>query len=277
MPSEEAAASPEPTGPFDIYESADGPRHVDSPVRRRILAMMRGRERTVSEMIALTGLGKSTLSAHLAQLGRERLLDYREDPNDRRCKRYYLTSRHVGTAGPSRDRPPVLDPLTDLPLEDNGGLPRLLLRSLVAELACCGLDLKPVVRETGRRVGEVLGRDRPARDLGDWLQQAAVVWEDHHLGTLLDEGGDPRRVRVESCRLCCAEDTHVVPLCQVTAGLLEGMACESLGSLVEVIQPEDPQSLHNGNAPSASRADPSAPPGCSCVFEIRVSAEAPLV
>lgn len=273
MSLEEAAASSEPSGPFDIYESAEGPRHVDSPVRRRILAMMRGKERTVSEMIALTGLGKSTLSAHLAQLGREGLLDYREDPNDRRCKRYYLTSRHVGTAGPSRDRPSMVDPLSDLPLEQNGGLQRVLLRSLIAELACCGLDLQPVIRETGKRVGEVLGRDMPAENLQDWVRQAGAIWKQNDLGRLVPVDGDPMRLRVEACRLCCRGDAQVVRLCQVTAGLLEGMACESLGSLVEVRQTTEAEAASDagGNGPG-----PDAP-ACMCVFEVRVAAQPPLV
>jgi uncharacterized protein len=150
--------------PFDIYETADGPRHVENPVRRRLLAMMRGRERTVPEMIALTGLGKSTVSAHLSQLAREGLLDYREDPRDRRCKLYYLTSRHVATATAGRERPPLLDPARDLPLGRDGRMQRLLLRALLAELTCSGLDLAPGVRENGRRGGELSGRAHPARD-----------------------------------------------------------------------------------------------------------------
>jgi uncharacterized protein len=280
MPSEEGAASPEPSGPFDIYESADGPRHVDSPVRRRILAMMRGRERTVSEMLALTGLGKSTLSAHLAQLGREGLLDYREDPKDRRCKRYYLTSRFVGTAGPRKDRPSVVQE-ADLPMGANGTLPRLLLRSLVAEIASCGLDLEPLVHETGRRVGELIGRDHPARDLDDWVDAARQVWHDNHLGSLVREQGDhemPLRLRVDACRLCCRQNTRIVQLCQVSAGLLEGMACESLGSLVEVKVYKDDE---GDDADARDLAQGTSPtpgdPGCHCVFQVKVTAEPPLI
>ncbi len=240
--------------------------------------MMRGKERTVSEMIALTGLGKSTLSAHLAQLGRDGLLDYREDPNDRRCKRYYLTSRHVGTAGPSRDRPSMVDPMVDLPLDQNGGLQRVLLRSLIAELACCGLDLEPVIRETGKRVGEVLGRDLPAVDLEEWAHQAVGIWKQNDLGRLVVVQGDPLRLQVEGCRLCCRGDAQVVRLCQVTAGLLEGMACESLGSLVEVRQAAgDPPARADGDAGrNGGDGGSDGFSTCTCIFEVQVAAQPPI-
>lgn len=267
MSGQHDAVAPEVQGPFDIYESADGPHHVANPVRRRILAMMQGRERTVPEMIALTGLGKSTLSAHLAQLSRERLLDYREDPNDRRCKRYYLTSRHVGTAGPRQDRPPVLDPDHDLPLEQGGAVPRLLLRSLVAELACCGLDMGPVVKETGKRVGELMGRANPADDVDHWLQLAGGLWAETGLGRLVVEDRESLLVSIRACRLCCRRDSETVPLCQITAGLLEGMASESLGSLVEVVKAES----------SLQLPPDDHEPGvlCACTFRLRVAAHPP--
>lgn len=267
MSGQQDAAAPQVQGPFDIYESADGPHHVANPVRRRILAMMQGRERTVPEMIALTGLGKSTLSAHLAQLSREGLLDYREDPNDRRCKRYYLTSRHVGTAGPRLNRPPVLDPENDLPLDQGGAVPRLLLRSLVAELACCGLNMGPVVKETGKRVGELMGRAYPADDLDHWLRLAAQVWRETGLGHLVVDDREKMLLSVRSCRLCCRRESEVVPLCQITAGLLEGMASESLGSLVEVERAEGPHQQVDD--------DHAAGVFCSCAFRLRIAAQAP--
>ncbi len=267
MSGQQDAAAPEVQGPFDIYESADGPHHVANPVRRRILAMMQGRERTVPEMIALTGLGKSTLSAHLAQLSREQLLDYREDPNDRRCKRYYLTSRHVGTAGPRLDRPPVLDPDNDLPLEQGGAVPRLLLRSLVAELACCGLDMGPVVKETGKRVGELMGRANPADDLDHWLRLAGGLWVETGLGRLVVEDRENLLLSIRSCRLCCRRESEMVPLCQITAGLLEGMASESLGSLVEVEKAESTRSLPDD--------DHEAGEQCACTFRMRIAAQPP--
>lgn len=264
-------------GPFDIYETADGPRHVGSPVRRLILSKMHGSELTVPEMIGATGLTKSTISAHLAQLYKERLVAYREDPTDRRRKFYYLSARHVGTTRRCAERLDFIadgDPDPAHPHQ----VGRLILRALLAELACCGLDLAPVVRETGRRVGELAGRGSSAEDFPSWCATASAFWSTAGLGRLEVVSHDPPVVRVDACGLCFDGADARMSLCQVSAGILEGMASEAFRTAVEVRQldpftevPEPvvgagPDGLEGLAGPADEASGHSG--GCGCVFRL---------
>lgn len=240
-------------GVFDIYETQDGPRTVGNPVRRRILARMAGRELTVPEMIAVTRLTKSTLSTHLALLYKERFVGYREDPTDRRKKRYYLISRRICSGRP---HDPASVPASDGPaaLGVAGGVPKALLRSLIAELRGAGLDLQPVLRETGRRVGELAGRSEAAEGAQGWADRASTFWEENGLGRLeiVEDGTDPI-VTVRECRLCCEGPGATHMMCTLTAGLLEGMASETFRTAIEAIE----------------EGQEKGTDGCGCTFRLR--------
>lgn len=246
-------------GPFDLYETAAGPRHVGNPVRRLILGKMRGAELTVPEMIDATGLTKSTISAHLALLHKDGMVAYREDPEDRRRKLYYLTARHVGSTRRCREQvdfhAPGFKRTAAAPRID-----RLLLRSLLAQLASCGLDLAPVVHETGRRVGELAGAGQRCDSVTEWAEAAGRFWKEAGLGTLDLVGVDPPVVQVSGCELCFDGADARMSLCQVSAGLVEGMASEALQTLVEV----------DVRAP-----DGPVEGGCRCTFELHITTPAP--
>lgn len=242
-------------GPFDIYETARGPCHVGNQVRRLILKKMQGSELTVPEMIDVTGLTKSTISTHLAVLHREQMVSYREDPSDRRKKRYFLTARHVGTTRPCTERLPFHGPGFEHTPGAGPGVDRLLLRSLLAELACCGLDLAPIVHETGRRVGELLGKGSPCGSLRACAEAANGIWEEAGWGRLEVLSEDPPVLGIDGCGLCFDGADERMSLCEVAAGVVEGMVAEALQVAVEV-------------RPRPSRPGPD---GCACTFELSIT------
>lgn len=242
---------------FDIYETHDGLRPIGSTVRRGILSKMRGRELTVPEMIDVTGLTKSTISTHLALLYKENLVGYREDPEDRRRKRYFLTARYVGmscSGDPRAGR--AVGPMTEECLGQPGGMSKALLRSVVAELRASGLDLRPLLRDTGRRVGETIGRQQDARGLEAWFAAASGFWADNDLGRLelLEEDGPV--VAVRDCTLCCS-GPDAPRMCGMTAGILEGMASEAMRTSIQVERARAPDSV-------------GADGGCGCAFRLRL-------
>lgn len=268
-------ADDEPEGPFDIYETTEGPRHVVNPVRRLILARMRGSELTVPEIIGATDLTKSTISTHLAVLYRQRMVAYREDPVDRRRKRYYLTARHVATSKRCAPSAEIIAGSEAFAGAGPGMVPRVLLRAFVNELACCGLDVGPVVRETGRRVGEMAGRDSAEMraapgDVAVWAGAAERFWTDAGLGTLRvgtpDANGE-LTVRVDMCKLCCAAEGPTVGLCPMAAGILEGMASQALQTNVDVHLERKEHLGEPGSEPVASGA---APVACGCSFRVHL-------
>ncbi len=71
---------------------ADRLKLLGEPARLQILNCLRARERTVSEIVDLTGLGQANVSKHLQQLHAHGVVSRRKDAQ---FAHYALTDRHV--------------------------------------------------------------------------------------------------------------------------------------------------------------------------------------
>ncbi|HUL79362.1 MAG TPA: metalloregulator ArsR/SmtB family transcription factor [Vicinamibacteria bacterium] len=117
------------------------------PVRLRLAAMMRGGELCVCQMTAVLGLAASTVSAHLSDLKRARLV---EDRKDGRWVLHRL-SQHPSAAA-------HLEPVWksvggDPQIEEDAKILRELRRVPVEELCRVDLDLKRLGIRRPRRDG----------------------------------------------------------------------------------------------------------------------------
>ena len=84
---------------FTIYGTPKGYHAVTNPVRQRILRELEAGERTLTELVELTGKAKSTLSAvHLRDLLQHGLVEERVHTEDSRVKLYRLSSRRIGNS-----------------------------------------------------------------------------------------------------------------------------------------------------------------------------------
>ena len=75
------SGAPKVMSPTLIIELADRFKALGEPARLQLLAALRGGERTVSDLVEVTGLGQANVSKHLQQL----------------CTAGYLTRRKEGT------------------------------------------------------------------------------------------------------------------------------------------------------------------------------------
>lgn len=212
-------------GLFDIYETAGGLRQVANPVKRAVLRAMEEGEVEVARLIRLTGLSKSTLSLHLANLGQEKLLAYREDPHDRRRKRYYLTALRIGssTTAEGKLRESVLAAVPSA-VGDPQAFAWALLRTVKFGLDSAGLRVGPLVRELGRDAGEAAAKGLEPAAPDELVARLADFWASHGLGSLERASHSPLKVRVRGCALCRGVEPTGAVACSLVEGLLEGFA-----------------------------------------------------
>jgi DNA-binding transcriptional ArsR family regulator len=172
-----------PAEGFTIYGTARGYAAVTNPVRQRILRALEDGDRTLTELVDLTGKAKSTLSAvHLRDLLRSGLVEERLHDDDARVKVYRLTAKRIGTSS--------------LPLDDL----RVAVRSYVtSSQGALALPLASVVsafdrlppmeaREerwvalVGERLGTLAAAHLKAEQPAALLRELAEVWRREGLG-----------------------------------------------------------------------------------------------
>lgn len=121
------------------------------PVRLRILAMLRGGELCVCQMTATLDLAASTVSAHLADLKRARLVEERKQGR-------WVIHRLAESEQASAQLEPVWKSITrDPQVESDARLLRELRRVSVEKLCRADLDL----RRLGIKRPSAVARPRP--------------------------------------------------------------------------------------------------------------------
>jgi len=69
-----------------IFGTQKGINVIESPIKTRILSLLKDEGLNGSDIVVLTGKSKSTISAHLKDLIKEDIVDYKPDPVDGRRK-----------------------------------------------------------------------------------------------------------------------------------------------------------------------------------------------
>ena len=80
----------------EIFSTADGLQVIKSPLRVKILSMLRERDLSFDEIVKLSGRAKSTVSGHLKDLSQEGIIGSRAHPTDARKKIFFIKSGYVG-------------------------------------------------------------------------------------------------------------------------------------------------------------------------------------
>jgi len=168
---------------FAIYAAAGGYVAVTSPVRQRILAALEERDRTLTELVALTGKAKSTLSAvHLRELRRGGLVLEQAHARDSRVKVYRLAARRIGSSSvPLAD---LRDAVRTYVSSPQGGL-ALPLASIVQafeQLPRLKPDEQRWVGLAGERMGSLAAAHLTSQAPEAALRELAAVWRDNALG-----------------------------------------------------------------------------------------------
>ena len=81
---------------IELFSTSEGIYAINSPVRVKILSMLRKGELSFDQLVELSGKAKSTVSVHLKRMVDEGIIGSKTDPKDARKKIFFIKSEYLG-------------------------------------------------------------------------------------------------------------------------------------------------------------------------------------
>jgi uncharacterized protein len=209
-----------------LFATEEGVRTVDSPVRSQILAVLSGHELSFQEIVQSTRKAKSTISAHLSALLKEGIIGEKPDLTDSRRKIFYIRSRFLGEISPqttSDDGGQGQMSAAFLQGVDPSLFYKMMFRTIRVTLMSRGINIDPILREAGFRMGQGLYASIASPDISVLLEKMVKFWKEHHLGQIVVENRSPVTLIVYDCFECDDLPYLGRPACAFDAGVLEAV------------------------------------------------------
>lgn len=224
-------------GLVKIYSSKRGVSVVQSPVKKKILSLLKKSGMSGSEIVSATGKSKSTVSVHLQDLMDSDIISWKPHPQDRRKKIFYLNSRYLGDISREREIESDINLYLDrnvVQSSDPFRFFRFMFRTIRVALLDEGINIDPILHRAGIKVGEAFYDKIKATHMDELVKNLAEFWEENHLGNLKIESLDPPIIQAYDCFEC--EDLPPLgrPACSFDSGILEAVFSAHLGESVSV-------------------------------------------
>ena len=215
-----------------MFATQDGIRTVDSPVRMKILAMLKEQEMGFDTIVDASGKAKSTVSVHLQSLVKDGIVSSKPDTEDARKKVFFIDSSYLG--GLSRRTRLEADMHEYMAkyaakAADQFEFFRLMFRTIRVALLNEGIDIDPVLHEAGKNVGNGVYSQVADDDLEHMLGKVADFWESHKLGRVKVKSLDPLVLHVYDCFECQELPFLGRPACAFDSGMLTSIFSAHFG------------------------------------------------
>ena len=160
MENEEKTIQPKAIQIFAKAPGELGVNVVKSPVKLTILSMLKDTDMEFDEIVKNTGKSKSTISVHLKSLREDGIVSYRFDANDHRKKIFFINSKFLGEVE-SGDEKELEERQAEFLVKnildvDNFKFSFLLFHTLRSNLIQEGININPVLNQSGKNIGAAL-------------------------------------------------------------------------------------------------------------------------
>ena len=227
-----------PENQTELFYTEKGLVAVDSPVKLKILNLLKEDSRSFDEIVRHTAKAKSTISVHLNKLRARELVEEQVDLADRRRKTYYLTCQYLGCS-----RKPalenynrVLEQIASTRNMDHFFFMESLLHALCFGCEAYGLDNAPIIKKIGDDIGGKLALKFRAEDPLELLREVVSFFELQGKGSLLKK--DPLSVEIKDPFKEESMLSTGKTLCVFEEGLIEGILKGKLGKEFRVKETE---------------------------------------
>jgi uncharacterized protein len=211
---------------IELFSTSRGVYVIDSPVRIKILTLLRENERKFDEIVELSGKAKSTVSEHLKKLKDEGIINSKPDPEDARKKIFFIKSEYLGELSREKLIKEDMEKYIHSYLESDGSpfeFFRLLFQTIRVSLISQGISIDPVLHEAGVKVGETLYPSLKNIQDEKFLENIARFWQTHQLGQIEVKSIDPLVINVYDCFECKGLPYLGKTACAFDTGLLKAL------------------------------------------------------
>lgn len=187
--------------------------------------MLRNSEMEFEEIVKNTGKSKSTISVHLKSLREENIISFKIDANDNRKKIFYLNSEYLGSMDISNNNTfenNINEVIRGL-IDADEPFATLLFQTFRSMLIKEGVNIDPILNNTGKKIGANLFDELYSKNLEDFIENIAAYWKNKGLGTLSAELGQIIRIYNLDCFECMCLPKTGKPICYLDAGIFESL------------------------------------------------------
>lgn len=227
-----------------IFGTENGVSVIDSPVKAKILSLMKNDELNGSDIVTLTGKSKSTVSAHLKDLINANIVAYKPDPLDGRRKIFYIKSRYLGdlsrdselnkydymdtqngkSAGQDERNKELEQQIMQLSLADDiYKFFKYTLRTIRVSLMEEGVNIDPILHNAGIKVGQAFNEELQSNITENLLENISEFWKKNNLGKIFVENLQPLTIRVYDCFECVNLPVIGRSACAFDSGILDAI------------------------------------------------------
>jgi predicted hydrocarbon binding protein len=211
---------------IELFSTSEGIYAINSPVRVKILSMLRQEELNFDQLVERSGKAKSTVSVHLKRMANEGIIGSKIDPLDARKKIFFIKSEYLGKlSGKNVVTEKIEDYVTSY--VDSAGDPyeffRPIFLTIRVSLIRQGIDIDPILYEAGIKVGETLYNKVKDPDINKLAENIAMFWETHNLGQVEIESLEPLIINVSDCFECQSLPPIGKPACAFDSGILKAV------------------------------------------------------
>jgi predicted hydrocarbon binding protein len=209
----------------EIFSTSEGLQVIKSPLRVKILSMLRERDLSFDEIVKLSGRAKSTVSGHLKELSQEGIVGSKVHPTDARKKIFFLKSSYVGKLHRQKLEENLKEHINRYIKSENNPFEffRLIFHTIRVSLMNQGVNIDPILHDAGLSVGEVLYEQLYSAQEEQFLLNIASFWETHNLGRVEVTRLEPLIINVNDCFECSGLPQLNQPACAFDTGILEAL------------------------------------------------------
>jgi uncharacterized protein len=211
---------------IELFSTTEGLYVVDSPVRVKILSMLREKELKFDQIVVLSGKAKSTVSAHLKRLVREGIIDSRPDPEDARKKIFFINSEYLGVLSREKLLKDDMESYISSYIASDGNpfeFFRFIFQTIRISLINQGITIDPILHDAGVKVGEALYSRVEDPEIHKFMKNIAQFWETHSLGRVEVKNLEPLVINVYDCFECRGLPYLGRPACAFDSGILKAV------------------------------------------------------
>jgi predicted hydrocarbon binding protein len=211
---------------IELFSTSEGIYAINSPVRVKILSMLRQGELSFDQLVEYSGKAKSTVSVHLKRMTNEGIIGSKTDPLDARKKIFFIKSEYLGKLSGKKI---VTDKIEDFVTSyvNSSGDPyeffRLIFLTIRVSLIRQGIDIDPILYEAGVKVGETLYNKIKDPDINKFTLNISNFWKTHNLGQVEIESLEPLIINVSDCFECQNLPQIGRPACAFDSGILKSI------------------------------------------------------
>jgi uncharacterized protein len=210
---------------IELFATTHGIRVIKSPVKVKILSMLRKGELSFDDIVKLSNKAKSTVSSHLKAMVKEGIINSRIDPHDARKKIFFIQSEYIGRLHRETLQENISTYIQRYISSENDPFEffRLIFHTLRVSLLTQGVDIDPILHDAGLKVGETLYVKVKDPNIETFLKNIAQFWETHSLGTVEIKTLKPLTINVQDCFECSGLPYLGRPACAFDSGILEAL------------------------------------------------------